>query len=195
MQRVSLDLELSAARDSNLSDEEVLARVIGGDRPCYEIIMRRYNQRLFRITRAILGDDAEAEDVVQDSYVRAYASLNQFAGRAKFATWLTKIAVYEASSRLKKRRRVASSHNSDDDGQTMETLKSSDPSPEQQAIRNQALTLLEQSVDALPELYRSVFVLRNMEQMSTSETADCLELTEEAVKVRLMRARNLLKRE
>ena len=81
---------------SPLLDEEVVARVLAGDAALYEVLMRRYNQRLFRITRAILLDDDEAEDVMQDAYVRAYASLDQFAGRAKFSTWLTKIAVYEA---------------------------------------------------------------------------------------------------
>lgn len=178
--------------DSIPTDEDVVARVLAGDQQAYEIIMRRYNQRLFRITRAILGDDAEAEDVVQDAYVRAYAALDQFAGRAKFATWLTRIAVHEASARLRKRGMVS---NADGSGPTMETVKSADPNPEENTLRNETVSLLEQSIDALPEIYRSVFVLRNVEQLSTAETASSLDLSEEAVRIRLMRARQLLQQQ
>ncbi len=94
------------AASSPLSDEEVVKKVLAGDLALYEVLMRRYNQRLFRIARAILRDADEAEDVMQDAYVRAYASLDQFEGRAKFSTWLTKIAVYEALRRLRKEKRI-----------------------------------------------------------------------------------------
>src|SRR3954470_13364930 len=97
--------ELSSIRNSPLSDEEVVAGIRAGDTPLYEVLMRRYNQRLFRIARAVLRDNDEAEDVVQDAYVRAYASLHQFAGKAKFSTWLAKIALYEALARSRKRKR------------------------------------------------------------------------------------------
>src|SRR5438552_957216 len=102
----STRLELPQNRNSPLSDEEVVARVRSGETALYEVLMRRYNQRLFRIARSIVRDNDEAEDVIQDAYVRAYASLHQFAGRAKFSTWLAKIAVHEASSRLRKRKRI-----------------------------------------------------------------------------------------
>src|SRR3954470_22268029 len=98
--------ELSSIRNSPLSDEEVVAGIRAGDTPLYEVLMRRYNQRLFRIARSILREDDEAEDVMQDAYVRAYASLHQFAGEAKFSTWLVKIAIYEAYSRLRKSKRI-----------------------------------------------------------------------------------------
>src|SRR5512135_1722775 len=88
-----------------LSDEEVVRRVLAGDGPLFEVLMRRYNQRLYRVARAILRDDAEAEDVMQQAYVEAYSHLGQFEGRAMFATWLTKIAVYEALARVRQRRR------------------------------------------------------------------------------------------
>jgi RNA polymerase sigma-70 factor (ECF subfamily) len=146
--------------------------------------------------RAILRDDDEAEDVVQDAYVRAYVSLHQFAGKAQFSTWLAKIAVHEASSRLRQRKRLQEvSVNPDQEHQSMEALKSSDADPEQQTLRHEAVSLLEAAVDALPEMYRSVFVLRDVENMNTGETADCLDLTEEAVKVRLLRARHMLRKE
>src|SRR5438067_168255 len=85
------------------TDEDVIQRVLKGDKALYEIIMRRYDQRLYRITRAILRNEDESKDVMQETYVRAYAALDQFAGRSKFSTWLTKIAVHEAQARLKKR--------------------------------------------------------------------------------------------
>ncbi|MGI9074971.1 MAG: sigma-70 family RNA polymerase sigma factor [Bryobacteraceae bacterium] len=128
--------------------------------------------------------------MIQEAYVRAYAALHQFAGRARFSTWLAKIAVHEASSRLRKRKRIqnfpVSVHQ---DKQSVEDMKSSDLDPEQETLRRETVSLLEQAVDRLPETYRPVFVLREIENMSTAETASCLDLTEETVKVRLLRAR------
>src|SRR5690606_9831009 len=98
---------LDAAALRPLPDEEIIARVLEGDRACFELLMRRYNRRLFRTVRGILADDAEAEDVVQDSYVRAYEHLDQFEGRAQFSTWLIRIAVREAMARQRRRRRAA----------------------------------------------------------------------------------------
>jgi RNA polymerase sigma-70 factor (ECF subfamily) len=185
-----------STRTSQLSDEEVVARVRAGETALYEVVMRRYNQRLFRICRSILRDDEEAEDVIQDAYVRAYASLHQFAGRAKFSTWLAKIAVHEASSRLRKRKRIecapVSAHQ---ETRTMEEMKSSDLDPEQETLRREAVSFLEQAVDRLPTAYRPVFVLREIENMSTAETAGCLDLTEETVKIRLLRARKMVRQE
>jgi RNA polymerase sigma-70 factor, ECF subfamily len=182
--------------NSPLSDEEVVARVREGDTPLYEVLMRRYNQRLFRVARAILHDDDEAEDVMQHTYVKAYASLNQFAGKALFSTWLTKIAVYEAFSRLRSRKRIQDIEgNWTEDVHSMDSLKARDPNPEEQALKHEAVSLLERAVDHLPDLYRSVFVLREIEMMSTAETANCLALTEEAVKIRLLRARQMLRNE
>jgi RNA polymerase sigma-70 factor, ECF subfamily len=192
----STSSELAQARNSPLSDEDVVARVRSGDTACYEVLMRRYNQRLFRIACSIVRDDDEAEDVIQDAYVRAYASLHQFAGRAKFSTWLAKIAVHEAFSRLRKRNRIedvpVSAHQN---SQSMVDMKSLDPDPEQETLRREAASFLEQAVDSLPGMYRPVFVLREIENMSTAETAGCLDLTEETVKIRLIRARQMLRQE
>lgn len=188
--------EVAQTRNSPLSDQEVVERVRAGDTAAYEVLMRRYNQLLFRIARSILHDDDEAEDVVQDAYVRAYVALDQFAGRAKFATWLARIAVHEASSRLRKRKRIGdvpvSAHQR---SQNMEEMKCSDPDPEQETLRRETVTLLEQALDRLPATYRPVFVLREIENMSTAETASCLDLTEETVKIRLLRARQMLREE
>lgn len=185
--------EFVLAGTSPLSDEEIVSRVRAGDTALYEVLMRRYNQRLFRVARSILRDDDEAEDVMQDAYVRAYTSLHQFEGRAQFSTWLTKIAVHEASGRLKKRKRLQALPGSPpQEDRSMESIKSSSPDPEQQALRQQAASFLEQAVDALPHSYRCVFVCREIEHMSTSETANSLDVTEETVKIRLHRARQML---
>lgn len=182
------------ARLEAWSDEEVVSRVLAGETAAFEIIMRRYNQRLYRAARAILRDDAEAEDVMQDAYVRAYQHLAQFAGRAKFSTWLTRIAVHEALARVQRRARYESLDARDRNGVNME-LASSNPDPEQQTATIETNALLESAILTLPETYRTVLMLRDIENLSTAETAECLDLTEENVKVRLHRARALLRRE
>jgi len=171
------------------SDEEIVDRVKGGDVSLYEIIMRRYNQRLYRVARAILRDDAEAEDVMQDAYVRAYQHLDQFAGRALFSTWLTRIAVHEAWSRLRLRNRSQQLEDTGRDGEFSMNLVEPSPDPEQNASRAELSQLLEEALLDLPEQYRAVVMLRDVEGMSTQETAVALDLTEENVKVRLHRGR------
>ncbi len=185
---------LERARLEGWTDEEVIARVLQGDTALFEIIMRRYNQRLYRVARAILRDDAEAEDVMQDAYVRAFQHLNQFEGRAKFSTWLTRIAVHEALARARRRNRLEDLDTAvDADGDSIMT--STAPSPEQQASRGELNALLEQAVLTLPDHYREVLVLRDIEEMNTADVATTLDITEENVKVRLHRARALLRRE
>ncbi|MGE5345354.1 MAG: RNA polymerase sigma factor [Acidithiobacillales bacterium] len=177
-----------------LSDEEVVRRVLDGDGPLFEIVMRRYNRRLYRVARAILRDDSEAEDVMQQAYVEAYAHLGQFEGRAQFSTWLTKIAVHEALARLRRQRRVISpAPPPEPEEVAMSTVKSTGPSPEQDALEHELRTLLESVIETLPIRYRSVFVFRDVEGMSTAETAQCLDVTEDLVKTRLHRARGLLR--
>jgi RNA polymerase sigma-70 factor (ECF subfamily) len=180
---------------SALTDEEVVERVRAGETALFEILMRRYNQRLYRVTRSILSNDGEAEDVTQDAYVRSYMHLDQFDGRARFSTWLTKIAVHEAIVRARSRQRLVeidAAPASMEDGMKLE---SKSPSPEQEVLTKTMRIVLEAAVDRLPETYRSVFMLREVEEMSTAETAECLDLSEEAVKVRLHRARSLLRKD
>lgn len=179
-----------------MSDEEVVRQVLAGEITLFEILMRRHNQRLYRVARSILGDDSEAEDVIQDSYVRAYTHLNQFAGEARFSTWLTKIAVHEALARLRHRGRfvdIDSTSGAERDDMSLFTSKTRDP--EQQVLARELNAVLEAAVDALPEAYRSVFMLRDVEEMSTAETSECLDISEEAVKTRLHRPRVLLREE
>jgi RNA polymerase sigma-70 factor, ECF subfamily len=171
------------------SDEESVDRVKAGDTALYEIIMRRYNQRLYRVARAILHNDTEAEDVMQDAYVRAYQHLDQFAGRAAFSTWLTRIAVHEALSRLRLRNRNQSLEETGEDGEPYMNVVETSPDPEESASRAELSHLLEEAVLGLPEQYRTVIMLRDVEGLSTAETAAALELSEDNVKVRLHRGR------
>lgn len=176
-----------------LSDVEVVRRVRDGETALFEILMRRYNQRLYRVARAILRDDGEAEDVMQQAYVNAYIHLDQFAERASFSTWLTKIAVYEALARSR-RRRATELHTVFESGEnTMTYIQTAAPDPEHQAFATELRILLESAVDGLPEHHRIVFTLREIEGLSTAETAECLGISEENVKTRLHRARALLR--
>jgi RNA polymerase sigma-70 factor, ECF subfamily len=172
---------------STLSDEEIVARVRAGETQLFELIMRRHNQRIYRTARAILRNDAEAEDVMQDAYVRAYAHLHEFEGRAHFSTWLTRIAVHEALARLRRGRRFLPIDAQTQETQSMPTAPRF--SPEQQASDGEIRTVLETAIDALPDDFRSVFVLRAVEEMTGAETAECLGIPEETVKTRLFRAR------
>jgi len=184
---------LEPVTGDQLSDEEVVNRVKAGDTALYEIIMRRYNQRLYRVARAILRDDGEAEDVMQDTYVRAFENLHQFAGKAAFATWLTRIAVNESLGRLKLRHRIDQLEDENETAGASMSLTESASDPESKASVGELTELLERALLALPEPYRAVVMLRDVEEMSTSETAAALDLTEENVKVRLHRGRSMIR--
>ena len=173
------------------TDQDIVDRIKAGDTALYEIIMRRYNQRLYRVARAILRDDAEAEDVMQDAYVRAYQHLDQFAGRAPFSAWLTRIAVNEAIGRLRLRKRNPQLEDSEDDGELCMNIVDTSSNPEQSASRAEVGQLLEEALLALPEKYRTVVMLRDVEELRTSETASALDLSEENVKIRLHRGHEM----
>lgn len=189
---------LERASFESWTDQEVVDRVRSGDTALYEIIMRRYNQRLYRVTYAILRDDAEAEDVIQDAYVRAYQHLDQFAGYAPFSTWLTRIAVHEALRRLRLRKRSQQFGDIEHDEESFmndaETnIAETSLDPEQRASNAELGQLLEEAVLDLPEQYRTVIMLRDVEELSTAETAAALDLTEQNVKVRLHRGRAMMR--
>jgi RNA polymerase sigma-70 factor, ECF subfamily len=184
---------LEQARVEGWTDLQVIEQVRAGNTALYEIIMRRYNQRLYRIARAILRDDGEAEDVIQDAYVRAYQHLDQFAGHAAFSTWLTRIAVHEALRRLRLRNRSPQMEDIGRDEEGPMRLVETSPDPEQRASMMELRRVLEEAVLELPDQYRSVVMLRDVEELSTSETAAALELTEQNVKVRLHRGHAMMR--
>jgi RNA polymerase sigma-70 factor, ECF subfamily len=173
------------------SDDALVQRVCAGDTACFEQLMRRHNERIYRTVRAVLGDDSDVEDVMQQAYVSAYQHLAGFEGRARFSTWLTRIAINEAYARLRKRQRNEPPP-WEDDIMVDEPLAAG-PSPEQVAARREMQALLERAVDTLSLANRTVFVMRAVQGLTTAETADCLKITEEAVKTRLHRANEALR--
>lgn len=178
-----------------LTDEEIVARILGGETAMYEILMRRHNQRLYRAVRAIVRDEAEAEDVLQEAYVLAYRALRQFEGRAQLSTWLTRIAVNEALGRMRKAARFESLEQTfDEDGAPKTVAVDPRMSPETQAANAETRALLETVIDKLPLPYRQVFMLREVEGLSTEETAQSLGVEPDNVKTRLFRARAMLRR-
>jgi RNA polymerase sigma-70 factor (ECF subfamily) len=189
----------SLAIDYDALDDAALVRQVQhGDRQAFRHVMRRSNQRLFRVARGVMKDDAEAEDVVQESYVHAYEKIASFRGDASLLTWLTRIVLNEAYGRLRKRHRTV-------DIDAIEASQSSDgrvvafPSkfgsedPAASAAREQIRRLVEHAIDKLPEPFRIVFVMREIEECSVEETAASLDLRPETVKTRLYRARRLLR--
>jgi RNA polymerase sigma-70 factor (ECF subfamily) len=179
---------------ASASDEEIVARVRAGETVLFELLIRRYNQRLYRVARSILRDEPEAEDVMQHAYVSAFTHLHQFEGRARFSTWLTRIAVHEALARARRRARLKGL---DDMSETLSSAgspRSEQPNPEQQAQAAELRRLLEAEIDALPAIYRVAFVLREAEGLDTLEVAECLDISQVAVRARVHRARVLLRR-
>jgi RNA polymerase sigma-70 factor, ECF subfamily len=188
-----------AGRVEDLGDEDLVGLARRGERAAFREIMQRYNRRLYRIARSVLRDDSEAEDVVQEAYLRAFAHLDRFRGEARFSTWLTRIALNEALGRLRQRRPfvdLAAIDAINDQGEAHVIFLPSarqDGDPEAAAARAEVQRLLERAVDRLPDPFRVVFVLRDMEEMSVAETASHLGLRPETVRTRLHRARRLLR--
>lgn len=167
------------ARVEGWTDAEIVQRVLDGDLALFELLMRRHNQRVYRAIRSILRDDSESEDVMQEAYVRAYEHLAQFEGRAQFSTWLTRIAVNEALKRAVARGKLDSLDEERYEGEdeNMPAFQSNSPTPEASASLSELKELLEEAILALPQKYRTVIVLRDVEEMNTAETAEVLSLT------------------
>jgi RNA polymerase sigma-70 factor (ECF subfamily) len=180
------------------ADTGLVALARKGDEPAIRELIRRNNQRLFRVARAVLRNDAEAEDVVQETYVRAFTRLQTFEDRAAFSTWLTRIALNEAIGRKRRQRPT-------EDIDAVETAQGAGAelipfpgaaapmNPETMAARGELGALLEEMIDALPEPFRVVFVLREVEELSTEEVASFLDIKAATVKTRLFRAKRLLR--
>jgi RNA polymerase sigma-70 factor (ECF subfamily) len=157
------------------------------------LLVRRYNQRVYRIVMSILRNDAEAEDVMQEAYVRAFQHLAEFEGRSSFSTWLGRIAIHEALARVERSRRFETIEPEDSSGEVV--IRDEGMSPEQKAAVSEARNLLERAILALPLPYRTALVLRDIDEVSTAEAAAMLDISAEALKVRLHRARAMLRRE
>jgi RNA polymerase sigma-70 factor, ECF subfamily len=191
--------EVASAPTATLSDAEIVSRVRAGEPALFEILMRRHNERIYRTARAVLKDENEVEDVMQQAYINAFTHLHQFEDRSQFSTWLTRIALNEAFGRRRRNRRRESLHTTprdyaDEPGELMEMLAAPQPDPERQAYAQELRHVLEQAVDSLPDTYRMVFMLRDIQGLSTGETGEGLGLGEDVVKTRLHRARTMIRR-
>ncbi len=182
---------------ANLDDHALVAQVLAGHREAFRHIMQRCNQRLFRVARSVVGEDAEAEDVLQESYMRAYRKLDSFRGDAALLTWLTSIVLNEARGRLRKRHTMVGLEQIDLAAQDSHVVafpsRFGSEDPAVGAARAQIRHLLEQAIDELPPAFRTVYMMREVEECSVEETAAQLALKPETVKTRLFRARRQLR--
>jgi RNA polymerase sigma-70 factor (ECF subfamily) len=191
--------QATAPRAIGRSDDgELVRRALARDGEAFRTIMRRHNRRLYRVARSILRDDSEAEDVVQESYVKAFAHLDRFRGDSSLATWLTRIAINEALGRLRRERPTAALEifEATREAQIIQFPQSgAADDPERTMAQREILRLVEQATDNLPEAFRVVFVARVIEGMSVEETAELLGLQPDTVKTRLHRARRLVRKQ
>lgn len=189
--------QLAPAEYAGMDEAELVSRARAGECGAFRAIMQRGNQRLFRIARAVVRDDAEAEDVVQEGYVRAFTNLAAFRGEASIYTWLTRIVLNEANGRRRRLRHqvgleeVEAIENAG--AQVIMFPNTVSPNPEADAARHEVRRVLERAIDELPADFRLVFMMRDVEECSTAETAAALDIRQETVKTRLHRARRLLR--
>jgi RNA polymerase sigma-70 factor (ECF subfamily) len=194
---------LAAGAADTLDDAELVRRVGCRDEHAFELLMRRHNQMLYRIARSILRDDAEAEDAVQDAYLAAFRNIAGFRGGARLSTWLARIVINESYGLLRKRKRAGVvlpfSAQSDPrsagerDAEEGVMTEASSEQPDAAASRGEVRRLLERNIDALPDQFRTAFVLREVEEMSVDEAAACLGVPAATVRTRTFRARALLR--
>jgi RNA polymerase sigma-70 factor, ECF subfamily len=186
----------------SIADSELARRVARDDQGAFEVLMRRHNSRLFRVARGILRDDVEAEDALQDAYLEAYRHMAEFRGGAQLATWLTRIVINQALMRLRRRKRdrvvidlgerLADHAGAPDPLETDVADEGTESAP-RAVLRGEIRRLLERRIDDLPVAFRMVFIMRDVEDMSVQETADCLAIPAATVRTRLFRARALLR--
>jgi len=173
------------------SDNALVTKAKAGDIAAFELIMRRHNQRLYRLARSILQEQDEAMDVVQESYIKAYYQLHQFKGPDGFASWLSRIVNNEALMRLRKSQRIF--YILDEPGYESDNMKSNDLQPMDFIAAQQHKKLLEDAIDSLPMKYRCVYMMRAIQELSTQETARSLDVSENVVKTRFLRAKRTLR--
>ena len=185
--------------EKNPSGTDIVRRVVAGERNAFELLMRRYNRVLYRTARSIVKNDAEADDVLQEAYLRAFQALPAFRGESSLATWLTRIVINEGIARTRKSARRAEIIDINGDvewdnlGAEAEMSQAKVEQPEEAALRGEARRLIEAKIDSLPDAFRTVFMLRALEEMSVEETAACLNIPEATVRTRYFRARGMLR--
>ncbi len=186
---------ISVADFEELSDQEIIEKILSGTTSLFEVLMRRYNERLFRIQRSYISDEEAVKDTLQQTYLKAFKSLDSFRGESQFSTWITRIAINEALKYLNKQNRYTQIHNIDEEIPNNDYTVDNKNTPEKDMIQSDFQDLLENAVDQLSPKYRAVYMLREVEQINTKETADCLDISRSNVKVRLHRAKKMVRKE
>ncbi len=183
-------MEIPGAKElQQLNDEEIISGILAGKKQLFELLIRKYNSRLFRVGMSIINDDMEAEDIMQVAYIKAYEKLSTFRHESSFSTWITRILINESLARLKKRKQYV--HMAEDNHSQSDT--GANQNPAHKLLNKELSNALENAMLQLPEKYRLVFVLREVEDMSVAETVATLGITEANVKVRLNRAKSMLR--
>ncbi|ATU95678.1 RNA polymerase sigma factor [Phyllobacterium zundukense] len=179
-------------------DMDIVRRALARDADAFRTIMEIHNRRLYRIARGVVRNDGEAEDIVQEAYVRAFAHLDRFRGNSSLATWLSRIVINEALGRLRKKRRafaLTTSISQNSDAQIIQFPLKVGDDPERMMAQRQILQMVERATDNLPDVYRTVFVARVIEGLGIEETAELLRIRPATVKTRLHRARLLIRKQ
>jgi RNA polymerase sigma factor (sigma-70 family) len=174
-----------------IKDTDIIEDILKGNKEKYALLMRKYNQRLYRIGKGYLKDEAEIEDAMQEAYIKGYQSLAKFENRSGFATWISRILINECLQRLKKKKHVALADNNEENSETMNLTDKTNP--ETESLKKELKIYLEATITQLPEKYRSIFIMREIEKMSIAETCEALDISESNVKIRLSRAKEMLR--
>ena len=192
-------MEASSVSDFNnhkISESEIITKILSGQKELFEILLRRNNQKLYRAIRSYIKDEHEIEDLMQNAHIKAYEKLSQFRFSSSYSTWLIRIGINEALARLKEKGKIININGEFQRANSNSILEMSDTTqlnPERKIMQQEAKLILETTIDQLPIKYKSVFILREVEELSTNETAECLGITVANVKVRNHRAKSILK--
>ncbi|MEO9511573.1 MAG: RNA polymerase sigma factor [Flavobacteriaceae bacterium] len=179
-----------------ISESEIIERILSGEKELYEILLRRNNQKLFRVIRSYINEVMEIEDVMQNTYLKAFEKLYQFKHTSSFSTWLIRIGINEALALIKEKNKVVTLYSKNPQTKQNTILEIPDGNqlnPEKRIIRNEAKQLLENAIDSLDVKYRTVYILREIEEMTINEISECMSVSKSNVKVRFHRAKNMLK--
>lgn len=188
-------ININDFNNHKIKENEVIKRILSGEKELYEILVRRNNQKLYRIVRSYVKDDAEIEDIMQDSYVKAFTKLYQFKLDSTFSTWLIRIGINESLARLKEKGKIYHLNIPSEslNNTILDIPDSRQLNPQDKLIRNEAKQLLENAIDSLNIKYKTVYVMKEVEEMSLKEIAVVLDLSVANVKVRLHRSKEMLK--
>ena len=181
------------ATTGTVSDSEIIARILTGERNLYSVLVRRYNQRLYRVAMSIINDDSEVEEAMQVAYIKAFENLRKFEHKAAFSTWLIRILINECLLRTKKRKQSLIMNDDMIENELHQRFTDQVQTPLGTMLNSELKTVMEKAISQLPDKYRTIFIMRELENMSIAETQECLNLSEVNVKVRLNRAKAMLR--